>query len=75
MPLTLEHKGIGLYTLTMQVSTGNGHTIQTSRFLVIFPWLPVVTILCFLIVLIWAITRRKKLRNALKAFFTQEPQK
>lgn len=72
--VTLENIGIGIYHVTMQVSTGNGNIIQTTRTLIIFPWKPVLIFLIIALVLLWSVKNRTRLQKAMKALVSQEEQ-
>lgn len=73
-PLTLEKLGIGIYQVTLQVSTGKGNSIQTTRTLLIFPWVPVLLTLIVLSLFVGLFKKRKRLKKALRAFFAKETQ-
>jgi hypothetical protein len=62
--IRLEHVGIGIYTITMQVSTGNGKSIQTERMLIIFPWVPVLVTLLMCIIILWSVRNIQRIKKA-----------
>ncbi len=70
--IMLEHIGIGIYTVTMQVSTGNGHIIESTRTLIIFPWVPVLSISLLTIIIIWSLKNKRRLKKAVVALISKE---
>jgi len=67
--IQLENNFPNIYKVHLTLSSGNGNVIKEERYLVVFPFMKTLFIFFILLLLGGIITKRKQLKNALKALF------